>query len=148
MNYKLLKMKYYIIFIGFIFIIAIIILSSFINIQQCTTKINLKNYKESDYQKEFAKWIDGTTEFLLDDGSRVDILTKIYAIEIDYAHKWAEGVGQALFYSLKTKRIPGLVLILAKRKSYQKYIERVFIIVQEYNITIWTIDENLNIKEI
>ncbi len=56
----------------------------------------------------------GRREFILWDRTRVDCLTKDYALEFDFAHKWAESVGQSLYYSIMTKRQPGVVLILTK----------------------------------
>jgi len=35
-----------------------------------------------------------------------------YAIEYDFANKWAEGIGQAMYYAAVTGRIAGVVLIL------------------------------------
>jgi len=54
---------------------------------------------------------------------RVDVLTKEYAIEIDFARKWKESIGQALWYSLQTNRKPGIVLIL-KSQSDWKYLQQ------------------------
>ena len=56
----------------------------------------------------------GRREFILWDRTRVDCLTKDYALEFDFAHKWAESVGQSLYYSIMTKRQPGVVLIITK----------------------------------
>ena len=104
--------------------------------------------KENDYQGYFAEWIEGETEVLLDDWSRVDILTEVYAIEIDYCYKWAEGIGQALFYAEKTGRLPGVVLILAKRKNYENYINRIMLVADKYNIVVWTITESFVITQV
>ena len=35
-----------------------------------------------------------------------------YAVEFDFAEKWAEAVGQALYYALKTGKKPAVVLIM------------------------------------
>lgn len=71
-------------------------------------------YKEKDYQEVWCKKAGGITEYVLDDGARVDCLTDDYAIEFDFAQKWAEAVGQSLYYALKTGKKPGIVLILEK----------------------------------
>jgi hypothetical protein len=71
-------------------------------------------YKEKDYQEVWCKKAGGITEYVLDDGARVDCLTDEYAIEFDFASKWAEAVGQSLYYALKTGKKPGIVLILEK----------------------------------
>lgn len=54
---------------------------------------------------------------------RVDILTDDYAIEIDFANKWKESIGQALWYSLQTNRKPGIILILRTQKDW-KYFQQ------------------------
>lgn len=66
----------------------------------------------------------GKQEFLLWDNTRVDCLTKDYAIEFDFAKKWAESVGQALYYSKMTSKKPAVVLILSDIKDY-RYVKRV-----------------------
>ncbi|MFH1027609.1 MAG: hypothetical protein V1791_06370 [Pseudomonadota bacterium] len=36
----------------------------------------------------------------------------LYAVEVEYAHKWAEAIGQSLYYSRMTGKKPGVVLIM------------------------------------
>lgn len=121
--------------------IALIIVSSFVVTWVFADPV----YKEVDYQEYFAEWIGGETEILLGDRSRVDILTEDYAIEIDYSYKWAEGIGQALFYAEKTGRQPGVVLILARRKTYENYISRILVVAVKYGIIVWSISEDFKI---
>ncbi len=63
---------------------------------------------ERSYQEQYCK---GLIEWRLSDGSRVDCLTKDYAIEFDFSHKWAEAIGQSLFYSIQTGKAPAVFLI-------------------------------------
>lgn len=63
-------------------------------------------------------------EVRLDDGTRVDLLFPNQACEIDWANKWAEGIGQAIYYSKKTGKDP-LVLLLVKKDGWEKYRDRV-----------------------
>ena len=58
------------------------------------------------------------------DKTRVDCLTKDYAIEFDFAKKWAESAGQALYYGKMTGKKPAVVLIL-EAPSDLKYVKRV-----------------------
>ena len=51
-------------------------------------------------------------EVRLADRTRVDILTEDYAIEVDFATKWAEAIGQALHYARMTGRKPGVIIII------------------------------------
>jgi len=79
---------------------------------------------ERDCQKVIHEQIGGVMEYRLDDGTRVDLLLPNRAIEIDWATKWGEGVGQSLYYSIKTSR-PPVVLLLAKDAKWMKYAKRV-----------------------
>ena len=49
--------------------------------------------------------------------SRVDFLTKEYAVEIDFARKWPEAIGQSLYYSLVTGKKPAIILLAVPRKD-------------------------------
>jgi hypothetical protein len=63
-------------------------------------------------------------EYMLEDGSRVDMLTTRYAVEADRAHKWTEAVGQSVYYALMTKREPAILLLISDREKEQRYIDR------------------------
>lgn len=66
----------------------------------------------------------GRKEVILWDRTRVDCLTKEYAIEFDFAKKWAESIGQSLYYSKMTGKLPAVVLILTDWTD-MKYVKRV-----------------------
>ena len=78
-------------------------------------------YKEKHYVQAYCK---GQTEYRLPDKTRVDCLTDEYAIEFDYGNKWAEGIGQSLYYAKKTGEKPAIALILRSEKD-NEYIERI-----------------------
>lgn len=78
-------------------------------------------YKENHYVQAYCK---GQTEYRLPDKTRVDCLTDEYAIEFDYGNKWAEGIGQSLYYAKKTGKKPAIALILRSEKD-NEYIERI-----------------------
>ena len=46
----------------------------------------------------------GDMEYVLPGRTRVDCLTDKYAIEFDFASKWAEALGQSLHYAYATGR--------------------------------------------
>ena len=77
-------------------------------------------------------------EYALDDHSRVDCLTDEYAIEVEFAYKWKESIGQALFYAVKTGKKPGVVLILEK-KTDGRYLDRLEIVGKKYGIMVWPV---------
>tara|TARA_B100001094_G_C18158511_1_gene787910 strand:+ start:947 stop:1387 length:441 start_codon:yes stop_codon:yes gene_type:complete len=83
-------------------------------------------------------WESLEKEHRLDDGTRVDLLFPFKACEIDWADKWAEGVGQSVYYGLKTKKLP-LVILLAKKDGWEKYRDRV----QYCGVECWVYDTRL-----
>lgn len=81
-----------------------------------------------------AKAIDGVTEYRLADQARVDILTAREAIEVDWAHKWAEGIGQALYYGAVMRKTP-VVLLLMDTADEERYLVRVRKVISTYTNT-------------
>ena len=61
-------------------------------------------------------------EVTLPDGTRCDCLTDTHAIEFDFGDGWAEAIGQSAYYSLQTKKKPGVVLILETTKDRKYWI--------------------------
>jgi hypothetical protein len=117
----------------FLFLMMVILLT----IGFCVPEGKPIKKNESYYQNLFSKYIKSDqTEYRLDDNSRVDIITQTHAIEIDYGYKWYESIGQSLFYSIKTGLQPGIVLLI----DNHKYLDRLLIVAEKYNIKIWTID--------
>ncbi len=96
-------------------------------------------YPEKIYQSYWCKINNGQTEVSLYDKTRVDCITEDYAIEFDFANKWAESVGQALYYAFCTGKKPGIVLIIEDYRKDLKYLMRLKIITKKYNIKVWTI---------
>ena len=60
-------------------------------------------------------------EVVLQDKARVDCVTNTHAIEFDFAPKWAESIGQALYYGEVLKKKPGIVLIVENPEKSEKY---------------------------
>ena len=89
--------------------------------------------QEKDYVN---KYCSGQIEYILPDKTRIDCLTDEYAIEYDYAKKWAESIGQSLYYAKKTGKKPAVAIIISK-PSDRKYIQRIEAI--EQGITIFEI---------
>lgn len=96
-------------------------------------------YFEKDYQKVWCDAHCGTREVILSDRARVDCVTATHAIEFDFAPKWAESIGQALYYGYALNKKPGIVLIIENADKDQKYINRVKSVAEIYGITLWTI---------
>ena len=85
------------------------------------------NATEEDHTIPWCQGLGGKfkrTDVRLSDGTYPDCVTDKYIIEVDWAHKWYEGIGQSLHYArMDGERKPMLALIL-KKPSDQKYIER------------------------
>ena len=77
---------------------------------------------ERYYQLKCNEIFQGKVEYRLADSTRVDILTDDLAIEIDFASKWYEAIGQACHYSRMTGKRPAILLIV-KEQYQEKYIE-------------------------
>lgn len=84
-------------------------------------------HPEKFYQEEWCSHYNGIMEYKLKNKTRVDCLTRFYAVEFDFAPKWAECIGQALHYGIMTKKIPACVLIIEKPSDFKHYykIEKV-----------------------
>lgn len=95
------------------------------------------SHKEKDYQNVWCAQHNGKIEYILDDNARIDCLTEDYAIEFDFAYKWAEAVGQALYYAVKTSKKPGIVIIIEKEGD-KRSLKRLEILTDKYNIKLWT----------
>jgi len=78
-------------------------------------------------------------EYSLFDRTRVDCLTDNYAIEVDFAKKWAEGIGQSLYYSDVTGKSPAVALIVGKQDK--RFLKRLKRIAKKYKIKVFVIEK-------
>lgn len=96
---------------------------------------------ERDYQEAWCGAQGGEVEVILRDRTRVDCVVDMdgvaYAIEFDFAKKWAESIGQALYYGRMMKREPGIVLIVEDFDKDAKYIDRVTYATQGLGVRLW-----------
>jgi len=76
------------------------------------------------------------TEVRLADGCRVDLLSDTEAIEVDFAAKWAEAIGQSLYYAIETGRQPAIVL-LTRRDRDERFVERCRKVCAVYGIVLY-----------
>ena len=88
------------------------------------TQTMMPNQLESYYVNQWCTNDFGRKEAILWDMTRVDCLAKDYAVEFDFAKKWAEAVGQSLYYSQMTGKLPAITLILTSPADY-RYVKRV-----------------------
>jgi len=79
------------------------------------------DHPEKWYQSQWCA-TRGQAEFVLPDKTRCDCLTPSHAVEFDFGEKWAEAIGQSLYYSLQTGKRAGVVLILEKEKDRRYWL--------------------------
>lgn len=89
------------------------------------------------------KWCEGkgVTEYVLPDRTRVDCLTSEYAIEFDFAKKWAESIGQALYYGKATNRKPAIAIIVLDWEKDQRYLNRLYTAIRGLGIKVIIVSE-------
>ena len=111
------------------FYTVLLILSIFFitsNVFAATNKSSSSHlHKEAEYQHAWCCAHRGIEEYKNPDFTRVDCLTDTHAVEFDFAKKWAESVGQALYYQLMTGKRAKVVLILEEPQSQMVYYNRV-----------------------
>ena len=82
-------------------------------------------HNEYSYQHEWCSAHNGIEEFENRDKTRVDCLTITNAVEFDFANKWAESIGQALYYQFMTGKRAKVVLILENPYKEMVYFKRI-----------------------
>jgi spore coat polysaccharide biosynthesis predicted glycosyltransferase SpsG len=97
---------------------------------------NSNNIKKNEkyYQSKMCQELGGRMEYVLYDKSRVDCLTDEYAIEVDFAKKWAESIGQALYYADVTGKKAAIGLIVGS--GDEKYLNRIKRVADKFDIKI------------
>lgn len=91
----------------------------------CTMPVQAKHlYLEKDYQCHWCSAKGGQLEYVLPDKARIDCLLPDTAVEVDFAAKWAECIGQALYYGNMTNKTPACLLIMENGAKDNKYLYR------------------------
>ena len=101
-----------------------------------------RKHYERWYQKRWCAEHNGRSEYVLPDRTRCDCLTDTHAIEFDFANKWEEAIGQALYYSMQTGKKAGIVLILEEPKDMKYWIRLNSVIMNdELDIDTWMVGQ-------
>lgn len=93
-------------------------------------------YPEKVYQRAWCAKNAGQVDVRLDDSSRVDCLTASHAVVVDFAVKWAEAVGEALYYAAKTMKAPGVVLITEDENDLI-HLPKIRLIAEKHKLKLW-----------
>ena len=93
--------------------------------------------KEKYYSDKFCEEMSGQADYTLQDKSRVDCLTETHAFEVDWADgmKVYEAIGQSLYYSSQTGKLPGILLLIRKDNS-EKHIRKIKEVISAFNLPI------------
>jgi hypothetical protein len=74
------------------------------------------HWAERDYQQALCDGME-TEVRLPESGGVADCANGTHIIEVDWADKFKEGVGQVLTYAMKSDLIPGLILICRRSEA-------------------------------
>ena len=92
-------------------------------------------HPEAFYQDAWCSAMGGDAEVRLADGTRADCLMDGHAVEVDFGPKWAEAIGQALYYAMQTGKRAGVLLIL-EEPGDRKYWLRLNSTIMHYGLPI------------
>ena len=87
-----------------------------------TVNSQISNYSEKEISDYIQSLIGGEREVTVKSG-RIDLVHNDVAFEIDWANKWKESIGQALWYAQQSNKKPGIILILKKDSDYKYFIQ-------------------------
>lgn len=95
-------------------IIICIITLPFVATAQRSPQAPQRRLTEAEHQKVLAAKFHAKAEVILWDRTRIDLVNDQHVIEIDFAPKWAEAIGQALYYSIAdpSDRTPAIILLV------------------------------------
>jgi hypothetical protein len=103
-----------------------------------TAQAQCKAQLEKDYAEYWCDSRNGELEHRFPDRTSADCLTQNYVVEVDFDEKWAEAIGQSLFYSTMTDQKPAIVMIIQNHKNTprEQYLDRLSTTIDRYNLPI------------
>ena len=90
---------------------------------------------EQWYAMRAAERYNGFAEFWMPDSPLCDVLTPQHAIEVEFALKWSEAIGQSLHNALQTGRLAGIQLILTEPEE-ERYLDQHNELIDHYQLLI------------
>lgn len=94
--------------------------------------------REIHFKKVFSESINGKLNVPLDYKNTVDIATDTFAIDVEFAPKWATSIGHSLYAATKLNKKAAILLITYKDYD-TNYVNILMPIANKYDITVWTI---------
>lgn len=92
-------------------------------LSSCTPVYAGHQHLESWYADALASESGAKSEVRMRDGTRCDVLTATHAVEVEFAAKWCEAVGQSLNYASQTRKAGAVALIL-ESKDDARFLQR------------------------
>ncbi len=129
---------------GCIVAFSALVLSAFVHVDSS----DKTGWHEADWVDYIAREefgigeLDGAVEVSLFNGKRADVIWETYAIEVDWASKAPEGIGQCLYYAAVTHKDPALILLVKDRAKDVKYVEQALVVCRSNvpRIRLWAYD--------
>ncbi len=93
-----------------------------------------------EYQAEWCAKNGGKVQHIPeDDSGNLACIKDQYIIYLEYAGKWKEAVGQALYYSVITGKKPGIAAIVTNSTEDTKNLKNIRLVADKYHIRVWEI---------
>ena len=119
---------------SFKFIVLLLVLTPTPLLAEYPTEVEWQN-NEANWSRYVAD--ESSIEVRLWDDTRCDYVSDTHAIEIDWARKPYEAVGQAMYYSIVLDKEPGIILLVKNKATDRKYVFRCQTICAKLNIKLW-----------
>lgn len=87
------------------------------------------------YQEQVATKLGGRMEAKVENG-RIDVLTSTHAIEVEFAAKWKQSIGQCLWYSMQSNKPAGIVLVITDAKRDRPHVIRLGSVIEKNKLPI------------
>jgi len=102
-------------------------------------------HHEKWYQEQWCQEHSGETEKVTEEGTRCDCLTETHALEMDFADKWYEAVGQSTYYSHQLEKRAGIVLILESADD-KRHWQRLLNLIEKSKqpIDVWAVGDGID----
>jgi hypothetical protein len=98
--------------------------------------LNLGKQELQETQRLAPKY-QAQRNVVLEDNTICDLVNEKYAIEIDYADKWYEAIGQSLHYAAVTEKQPAIILLLRNPETEWKYLVRCATVCGKHGIKLY-----------
>jgi hypothetical protein len=89
------------------------------------------------YRNKWCRDHSGARDIKTADGTNADCVTSTHVVEFQFAPKWSEAIGRALYYSFETGKKAGIVLIIKDEKGLDDW-NRLNLVIERFKLPIDT----------